>query len=93
VHRFRRVGLEALLRMPAAEVPAFFEVFFRLPDRHRWSYLTGRADVRGTAATMGALFTAADWRLRARLVGPALLPPAGAEPPGARPGADSRYRR
>ncbi len=75
VHRFRRIGLEALLRMPPADVPAFFEVFFSLPERHRWSYLTARDDVRGTAATMGALFRAADGPLRRRLVAPALLPP------------------
>jgi lycopene beta-cyclase len=89
VHRFRRIGLEALLRMPPAEVPAFFEVFFALPPRHRWSYLVGRADVRGTAATMGALFARADWRLRTRLVAPALLPPApprSAEPAEAQRG-------
>jgi lycopene beta-cyclase len=78
VHRFRRVGLEALLRMPPAEVPAFFERFFALPDAHRWSYLTARDDLGATAATMAALFARADWRLRARLVGPALLPPARA---------------
>ena len=59
-------------------MPAFFEVFFALPPRHRWAYLVGRADVRGTAATMRILFTRADWRLRARLVLPALLPPAPA---------------
>ncbi|OZM78273.1 lycopene cyclase family protein [Pseudonocardia sp. MH-G8] len=82
VHRFRRIGLEALLRMPPAEVPAFFEVFLGLPPRHRWTYLTGRADVAGTAATMCALFARADWRLRARLVAPALLPPAPATPTG-----------
>jgi lycopene beta-cyclase len=75
VHRFRRIGLESLLRMPPADVPAFFEVFFALPDRHRWSYLTARDDVRGTVATMSALFRAADGPLRRRLVTPALLPP------------------
>jgi lycopene beta-cyclase len=79
VHRFRRVGLEALLRMPPAEVPAFFERFFALPDAHRWSYLTARADLGATAATMATLFARADWRLRARLIGPALLPPARAQ--------------
>ena len=31
VHLLRRRGLEALLRMPPEEVPAFFEVFFALP--------------------------------------------------------------
>jgi len=85
VHRFRRVGLEALLRMPPAEVPEFFEVFFGLPQRHRWTYLTGRSDLRGTAATMAALFTRADPRLRLRLIGPALRPRAPAahqEPSG-----------
>jgi hypothetical protein len=76
VHRLRRIGLEALLRMPPPEAPGFFEVFFALPEQHRWTYLTGRSDLRGTAATLGSLFMQADWRLRRRLVGPALLPPA-----------------
>jgi lycopene beta-cyclase len=78
VHRFRRIGLEALLRMPPAEVPAFFETFFALPPRHRWCYLVGRDDVCGTAATMHALYARAGWRLRTRLVAPAVLPPARA---------------
>jgi lycopene beta-cyclase len=76
VHRFRRVGLEALLRMPPAEVPGFFEVFFALPEHDRWAYLTARSDLRATAATMCALFRRADGRLRRRLVVPALMPPA-----------------
>jgi lycopene beta-cyclase len=80
VHRFRRIGLEALLRMPPAEVPAFFEVFFGLPDRHRLAYLTERTDLAATIATMCALFARADPTLRRRLVGPALLPPAPATP-------------
>ncbi|MBW0117669.1 lycopene cyclase family protein [Pseudonocardia abyssalis] len=74
VHHVRGIGLEALLRMPADEVPGFFEVFFALPDRHRRAYLSGRHDLRGTLATMGALFAAADPTLRRRLVGPAFLP-------------------
>jgi lycopene beta-cyclase len=75
VHALRRRGLEALLRMPPAEVPAFFEVFFALPERHRWAYLTGRDDLAGTVAAMNALFGKAGWGLRRRLVGPALRPP------------------
>jgi lycopene beta-cyclase len=75
VHRFRRIGLEALLRMPPAEVPAFFETFFALPARHRWCYLAERADVPGTAATMRSLYARAGWRMRARLIAPAVLPP------------------
>jgi lycopene beta-cyclase len=82
VHRFRRIGLEALLRMPPERVPDFFEVFFGLPERHRWAYLTGRTELRGATATMAALFLRADWAMRARLILPALrrpAPPAGAK--------------
>ncbi|MGE2738030.1 lycopene cyclase family protein [Mycolicibacterium vaccae] len=75
IHRLRRIGLEALLRMPPDEVPGFFERFFTLPDAHRWTYLTSRDDVRGMAAAMGCLFRVSDGRLRRRLVLPAVLPP------------------
>lgn len=75
IHRVRRIGLEALLRMPAGEVPRFFETFFALPDAHRWAYLTGRDDVGGTIAAMARLFRESDWRLRRHLVMPALMRP------------------
>lgn len=75
VHRLRRIGLEALLRMPPAEVPGFFEQFFALPDSHRWTYLTGREDLRGTAAALGCLFQQSGGRLRRQLVQSAFLPP------------------
>jgi lycopene beta-cyclase len=75
VHALRRRGLEALLRMPPEQVPAFFEVFFDLPEHHRWAYLTGRDDLTATVAAMNALFGRAGWGLRGRLVGPALRPP------------------
>lgn len=68
VHVVRRRGLEVLLRMPPAEVPAFFEVFLGLPGPQRWAYLTGREDVAGTASAMAALFRAAPGWLRRRLV-------------------------
>jgi len=68
VHAMRRTGLEALLTLPAAEVPRFFDVFFALPEEHRWAYLTGREDVPGTAGAMGALFADAPWPLRRHLV-------------------------
>jgi lycopene beta-cyclase len=80
VHTLRRRSLESLLRLPPDRVPHFFDVFFALPQRHRWAYLTGREDVQGSAAAMGALFTAAPWWLRSRLVLGALAPrglPAG----------------
>ncbi|GAY19257.1 lycopene cyclase family protein [Mycobacterium sp. shizuoka-1] len=75
IHRVRGIGLEALLRMPAAEVPGFFEQFFALPDAQRWAYLTARDDVGGTLAAMAGLFRESDWRLRRRLVLPALMRP------------------
>lgn len=68
VHGLRRTGLEALLAMPPRQVPEFFDVFFGLPERHRWAYLTGREDLAGIAAAMRALFVAAPWPLRAHLV-------------------------
>ncbi len=80
VHRLRRIGLEALLRMPPEAVPAFFETFFALPERHRRAYLSGRDDLAGHLAAMGALFGRADVPLRRRLVGPALRRPAPALP-------------
>jgi lycopene beta-cyclase len=89
VHRFRRIGLEALLRMPPADVPAFFETFFALPARHRWCYLAERADVPGTAATMRSLYARAGWRMRARLIAPAVLPPTR----GWRPARPRHYQR
>lgn len=75
VHRVRRIGLEALLRMPPADLPGFFEQFFTLPEPHRWTYLTARDDIRGTLAAMGCLFRSSGGRLRRQLVLPALLPP------------------
>ncbi|MDN5859738.1 MAG: lycopene cyclase family protein [Pseudonocardia sp.] len=81
VHQVRRIGLEALLRLPPEQVPAFFETFFRLPERHRHAYLSGRAAPLATATAMAALFARADGRMRLRLVGPALLPAARSEPP------------
>jgi len=74
VHALRRRSLESLLRFPPQLVPDFFDVFFELPERHRWAYLTGREDVKGSAAAMGALFAASPWWLRRHLVFGALDP-------------------
>jgi lycopene beta-cyclase len=74
VHTLRRRSLESLLRFPPDLVAHFFDVFFALPERHRWAYLTEREDIRGTAAAMGALFATSPWWLRRQLVGGALDP-------------------
>ena len=68
IHRFRQIGLEALLRMPPGDVPYFFDRFFSLPEEHRWTYLTVRDDIRGTAAAMNCLFRVSNSRLRRHLV-------------------------
>jgi lycopene beta-cyclase len=75
VHRLRRIGLEALLRMPPQDVPGFFEQFFALPEHHRWAYLTGRADLRGHVAAMNHLFGASSGPLRRHLVTSAFVRP------------------
>lgn len=68
VHAMRTAGLRALLVMEPDAVGRFFDVFFELPERHRWAYLTSRDDVTGTAAAMAALFAASEWPLRRHLV-------------------------
>ncbi|MDG4664426.1 lycopene cyclase family protein [Mycobacterium sp. 236(2023)] len=75
IHRFRQIGLEALLRMPPDDVPGFFERFFGLPAEHRLTYLTSRDDIRGTAVAMAHLFRASDGLLRRRLVTSAVRRP------------------
>lgn len=72
VHNLRRRGLAALLRMPPAEVPGFFEVFFGLPAPARWAYLTAREDPQATFHAMLTLYRHASWRLRAQLLLPEL---------------------
>ncbi|MGW5051661.1 lycopene cyclase family protein [Actinokineospora sp. NPDC004072] len=68
VHALRRHGLRALLAMPAERVPEFFAGFFDQPAARQRAFLTGRADLAGTAAAMGAIFAAAPWPIRRRLV-------------------------
>lgn len=75
VHRFRRIGLESLLRMPPQNVPAFFEQFFALPEAHRWTYLTARDDVGGIVTAMNCLFKQSSNPLRRHLVTSALRRP------------------
>jgi lycopene beta-cyclase len=79
VHLVRRRGLESLLRLPAARLPEFFEGFFRLPEPSRRAYLSGRTDLRGTAAAMVGMFGTTGWPVRLRLIGSSLLVSAGPE--------------
>jgi lycopene beta-cyclase len=67
VHALRVHGRRALLSLPPAGVPEFFDLFFALPAHQQRAFLSGRTDVAGTSAAMAALFAAAPWRLRRRL--------------------------
>ncbi|MFE5285877.1 lycopene cyclase family protein [Nocardia sp. NPDC056611] len=64
VHLLRRAGLRAVLALPPAELPLFFDAFFALPISAQRAYLSGRDDLRGTATAMASLFAALPWRLR-----------------------------
>jgi lycopene beta-cyclase len=70
VYRLRRRGLATLLSLTAAEHEEFFDLFFALPDRHQRAYLSGRADLRGTAAAMAAMFRTAPTHLRRKMTRP-----------------------
>ncbi|MBH0774828.1 lycopene cyclase [Nocardia sp. NEAU-351] len=72
VAALRAAGLRALLALPPADVPDFFEAFFTLPARRQRAYLSGRADPRGTAGAMRALFAELPPRLRRAVVSASL---------------------
>ena len=67
VHLAREAGLRALLALPPADLPVFFDTFFALPTATQRAYLSGSDDLPGTAAAMTSLFRALPWRLRRTL--------------------------
>lgn len=64
----RRRALQGLLNLPPERVPEFFEVFFALDQHHQAAFLSADERVGATARAMTALFRAAPWGLRRRLV-------------------------
>ncbi|WP_233266775.1 lycopene cyclase family protein [Tomitella fengzijianii] len=60
VRHLRDVGLSALLSLDPAATARFFDAFFALPAARQGAFLSGRADVAGTAAAMWSLFRAVD---------------------------------
>lgn len=69
------LGVEALLTLPARELPEFFRVFFELP-RERWTaFLDPRTDVGTLARTMLRMFAYAPNGVRLPLVQAALATP------------------
>lgn len=88
VHEMRRRGLDVLLRLPPAEVPAFFEGFFSLPVRPRRAYLgscgTGGSDrsdddVVESVRAMLSVFGRLTPRLRGHLIAGTLCGPGEAQ--------------
>ncbi|WP_280397317.1 lycopene cyclase family protein [Nocardia carnea] len=76
VHHLRLAGLRALLALPPAELPGFFDAFFELDIDLQRAYLSGRTDPIGTVAAMTRLFAALPRRTRARLAAATLHMPA-----------------
>jgi lycopene beta-cyclase len=70
VHRLRRAGLRTLLALGDGQAGEFFDLFFALPPQRQRAYLSGRADLAGTAAAMYAVFASAPWSLRRKMVFP-----------------------
>jgi lycopene beta-cyclase len=68
VRSLRDLGLRTLLRMPPPMVPAFFDAYFALSPERQRAYLSGRADLAGTAAAMTALFGSASWQVRGAML-------------------------
>ena len=67
VHALRAAGLRALLAVPPADLPVFFDAFFTMPPERQRAYLSGRTDLGGTGAAMRVLFTALPPELRRRI--------------------------
>ncbi|MFD6163376.1 lycopene cyclase family protein [Nocardia sp. NPDC060256] len=67
VHQLRAAGLRALLALPPADIPVFFDAFFTMPPAAQHAYLSGRTDLTGTVTAMRTLFGALPPQLRRRV--------------------------
>ncbi|KAA8885837.1 lycopene cyclase [Nocardia colli] len=67
VYRLRAAGLRALLALPPADLPVFFDTFFAMPPAAQRAYLSGRTDLTGTVTAMSTLFGALPPQLRRRV--------------------------
>ncbi|MFI5719431.1 lycopene cyclase family protein [Nocardia sp. NPDC051750] len=80
VYRLRQAGLRALLALPPAELPGFFDTFFDLDIELQRAYVSGHADLTGTVTAMTRLFAALPGNTRARLAAATLHFPALSHP-------------
>lgn len=76
VHRLRRAGLRALLSLPPAGLPDFFDAFFDLDIELQRAYLSDREDLAGMLGAMSRLFAALPGSARTRLAAATLHFPA-----------------
>lgn len=79
VHAMRRRGLDVLLRLPAGEVPEFFDRFFSLPAGPRRAYLGADDDVAESLRAMLWVFARLTPRLRGHLIAGSLAGPGSAQ--------------
>lgn len=67
-HNLLRFGAEVLMRMDTPSMCSFFDVFFSLPERHWFEYLSCGATSSDVRNSMWKVFNQANWPLRWRLV-------------------------
>ncbi|MFE3445969.1 lycopene cyclase family protein [Nocardia sp. NPDC059180] len=75
VHGLREAGLRALLTLPPADLPIFFDAFFDLPPELQRAYLSGRTDATGTISAMRTLFARLPRPLQIRIAAATLRLP------------------
>ncbi|AEF40358.1 lycopene cyclase family protein [Hoyosella subflava] len=68
VSELRGRGLASFLRLPADDVPEFFDQFFALPVQLQRAYLSGRTDVSGLVMAMTRIFRGLAHRKRTHLI-------------------------
>lgn len=73
VHALRLRGLRTMLGFAPEDLPAFFAAFFALPAEQQRRYLSGRAELAGTAIAMTAMLPHLPPRLRWQLVRRAVI--------------------
>jgi lycopene beta-cyclase len=67
VYALRAAGLCAMLALPPADIPVFFDAFFTLSPTVQRAYLSGRTDLGGTLGAMCTLFAGLPHGLRRRI--------------------------
>lgn len=72
VRSLRAVGLRALLALPPARVPGFFDEFFTLSPELQRAYLSARDEPGAVASAMWSLFRHAPMPVRRTLIGATL---------------------